>query len=404
MRFRFQCPVVSQCAWFGMFAALVVSGANAQRPSGRLGPDRDREANRVLETDKGYLFVDGVFLPPPYKLELVDQTLHINGETYQQDSFDLSEYDRQLELDAEARLRNVARRGDAVFGAVPRGGGGRFAGARPGGPRGEAARARRARGGRNVTSLELLASQLRSLELGAIHVLANNHSPMELWPSQAGHDLLATLIDPTVDQWKAPGIPDSVIGTDRETWQHLVDHFEPTPELNSRAEGLVSKVREVMLDHEATYAANQWSERISYPLTIFALVVVVLAVGHLLTQSQTMVVNPAAGQEQDPTAMAKAKQSMIWTLVILGSLSMVDLVWTLIAHQSGSMRELNPLGNGLIEDPKQLIAFKVTLTSLSIGLLYWLHELPLARRASWWCCLVLTLLTARWLTFNSMFI
>ena len=72
-------------------------------------------------------------------------------------------------------------------------------------------------------------------------------------------------------------------------------------------------------------------------------------------------------------------------------------------YQAGSMRELNPLGSGLIADATQLITFKVAVTSLAIALLYWLHQSPLAQRASWWCCLILTLLTARWLTFQSMF-
>jgi hypothetical protein len=50
-----------------------------------------------------------------------------------------------------------------------------------------------------------------------------------------------------------------------------------------------------------------------------------------------------------------------------------------------------------------LILFKAIAVSVTIGLLYALHRRPVAQVASWWSCLVLTLLTARWLTFHSMF-
>jgi len=81
----------------------------------------------------------------------------------------------------------------------------------------------------------------------------------------------------------------------------------------------------------------------------------------------------------------------------------IDLVWTVLAHQAGSMRELNPIGSQLFSNPVNLIIFKTAATSLAIALLFRLRQIPLARQASWWCCLVLTLLTARWLTFHSMF-
>ena len=123
---------------------------------------------------------------------------------------------------------------------------------------------------------------------------------------------------------------------------------------------------------------------------MIAMITVVLAFGHLMANPHQMV---AIGD--DPLTLANARKATIWSLTIVGVLSSLDLVWTLIAHQSGAMRELNPLGNGLIQDPIQLILFKITITGLAIGILYYLHEQPLARRATWWCCLVLTLLTAR---------
>jgi hypothetical protein len=99
----------------------------------------------------------------------------------------------------------------------------------------------------------------------------------------------------------------------------------------------------------------------------------------------------------------ETQKVVLKSLLIFGLLSVVDLIWTISASATGSMREMNPLGNELIHDPIRLILFKTVAVSVTIGLLYSLHHRPIAQVASWWSCLVLTLLTARWLTFHSMF-
>jgi len=68
------------------------------------------------------------------------------------------------------------------------------------------------------------------------------------------------------------------------------------------------------------------------------------------------------------------------------------------------MRELNPLASRLISDPEALVAFKVVATLLGCGVLFALRRHSRAQLASWWMCLVCTMLTFRWLMFNSMFI
>jgi hypothetical protein len=90
--------------------------------------------------------------------------------------------------------------------------------------------------------------------------------------------------------------------------------------------------------------------------------------------------------------------------MLIAGLSAVDLAWTVLVSQAGAMRELNPIGSQMIGDPLQLVAFKVLVTTAAVGLLYFCRQIPLARQASWWSCLVLTLVAARWLVFNSMFI
>jgi hypothetical protein len=68
------------------------------------------------------------------------------------------------------------------------------------------------------------------------------------------------------------------------------------------------------------------------------------------------------------------------------------------------MREVNPIGSQMIGNPLQLVVFKVLVTIAAVGLLYFCRRAPLAWQASWWSCLVLTLVAARWLVFNSLFI
>ncbi|WDQ17761.1 DUF5658 family protein [Rhodopirellula sp. P2] len=123
-----------------------------------------------------------------------------------------------------------------------------------------------------------------------------------------------------------------------------------------------------------------------------------LCVGRLMAEASQLFSSSA-----EPTDTPSASKRFIISLVIIGLMSGIDLAWTLIAHQSGTMRELNPVGGRLIEDTYTLVAFKILVTSISISLLFYLRLQPLARKATWWCCLVLTLLTARWLTFQSLF-
>ncbi len=83
-------------------------------------------------------------------------------------------------------------------------------------------------------------------------------------------------------------------------------------------------------------------------------------------------------------------------------MSGLDLIWTLLAGQSGQMRELNPIGRNLIAHPVGLVAFKIIATVIGCVLLYVFRRDRRVAQAAWWLCLTLTVLTFRWLVFNSM--
>jgi len=53
--------------------------------------------------------------------------------------------------------------------------------------------------------------------------------------------------------------------------------------------------------------------------------------------------------------------------------------------------------------PAALAAFKVSATCLGTGLLWRLKNYHGAQVASWWLCMILTLVTVRWVTVQSLF-
>lgn len=326
-----------------------------------------------MTIDAGYLFVNGVYIEAPYKLEFNENVLRINGTDYTETDFDLSEYANH------GRGEGGRGGGRGRQGAGP-GRGGR------GGPRGEVP----------TSPFGRVYRELESLNDGTVVLFELAHVPMFLSPRDRGHDFLEFLLS-TAEGNQVVSVPEGA-GDEahREIWRQVASGFSPPAEFLRRAKPQVDTRNAARLKTETEFAAIKFSRRINYPLTMFAMVLVVFAAGHLMTIAQpTFAVNADASETSTSNA--------IRSLTIVALLSAIDLIWTIMAHQSGSMREMNPLGARLISDPIRLLAFKVSLTGLAIFLLFWLRGLPLTRKATWWCCLVLTLLTARWLTFHSMF-
>ncbi|MFG0260788.1 MAG: DUF5658 family protein [Novipirellula sp. JB048] len=330
-----------------------------------------------IVSDQMYVFIDGVYLAPPYKIQFSENELLIGDRTYSTDVFDFSGYMNQRSdpfRGIHLRVREVQFGGVGDDAFLPE--------IKP------------------DTGISEFAALLHSRASSGVLVLFSGEAPMLLDFLQEGRDLLSALLKKG-DGLEPPHhqLDYSYENLDPELCERLLAEFEPTPEFTKRAKLLIDEQDRVIATNERKAIALIWAQKISYPLSLFAMILVVFAFGHLISNPQQLV-----GDIDDPQVINRAKHATVNSLAILGLLSSIDLVWTLIAHESGTMRELNPLGNGLIDQPTHLVLFKLTLTGLSIGLLYRLQHLPLARRATWWCCLVLTLLTARWLTFNSMFL
>jgi hypothetical protein len=315
----------------------------------------------VIPLHRGYLFIDGQYVSPPYEIRVRDNLISVNGEDFAEDYFDLSSFKRE----GSERM-------------------GRNRWMKPAGPRFQ--------GNRDAFNpINRISRELEQVSFDAIVILFPQEKPLVLYPDRNGLQLLGALMGHEVSA--GPGI---LAPQDLAIWNRLVSAFQPSDEFVARATADIEEAEQAANAGDRTTAANQLVAQLSYPLTVFAMVIVVLGFGHLLSN------RPALDHESDD--QTKIRQVVVRSLAIIALLSTVDVVWTLAASNAGTMRELNPLGSRLIGEPALLILFKLTVVGTSIGILYALHRRPVAQIASWWCCLLLTLLTARWVVFQSMFV
>jgi hypothetical protein len=98
------------------------------------------------------------------------------------------------------------------------------------------------------------------------------------------------------------------------------------------------------------------------------------------------------------------RANVVRNVILLGLLSGFDLSLTLAAQQAGTLLELNPLGSQLVANPLLLASFKITSLVAACAILVTLRRYRGAQVVSWWMCMVCTVLTYRWVTFNSLFI
>tara|TARA_R110002049_G_scaffold72490_7_gene187521 strand:+ start:86325 stop:87410 length:1086 start_codon:yes stop_codon:yes gene_type:complete len=328
----------------------------------------------------GFLFYNEKFIPPPYSIELRDKnTVLINGISISSTSLDLSCYELEAGQWGGSGRWSDERKAVGAMGKQDRGWG----------------------NGRRRTPLSVFENVLSSWLLpvtgaGTV-VLADGHLPIFLNSSREGVELLRCLRENNVADRDANSLT-FLTDENRTACLQLIHQFETSPAFASRASALIDEVDSHLSSVDSTVRMTKLAEMLTFPLTVFAMVVVVLGFGHLLSNK------PIIGELAEDEQRQHAKTVVFRSLVIVTLLSCVDLVWTLTASQSGMMRELNPLASKFIHNPMQLVLFKGLGVSVAIVILYNLYQRPIAQAASWWSCLLLTLLTARWLNFNAMFL
>ncbi len=253
-----------------------------------------------------------------------------------------------------------------------------------------------------VQTLQQLSEIINATLLGdarSVVVLEKGCHPILLDSYEGSPELLLAIHTRTLGA-SLDEMLDSIVLTDsdRAHLAQFVTDLEITPELDDRVRYALDISDQIVLMNESNTEKTAVLDQYTYPLTIFAMICVACGFGHLLQHK------PVLESTGDPQTDSSRQRTIVMrSLLIFVFLSAVDLIWTMLASHTGSMRELNPLGNGLLSNPTHLIAFKSAVVMMSAGILYVLHQRSVAQMASWWGCLVLTLLTARWLIFNSMF-
>src|SRR4029079_13988584 len=134
-----------------------------------------------------------------------------------------------------------------------------------------------------------------------------------------------------------------------------------------------------------------------YPLEVSGMVLSVVALGHLLGG------RPHAGK---PTRRLDPSPALIqalnWSLFFATAFSLLDLAWTIVTVNTNDTRELNPIGSRLIHDPLRLAPVKASVTIACPAHIWVLRKHKRAQIAAWRICLVLTLVTCRWLMVNAL--
>jgi hypothetical protein len=216
-----------------------------------------------------------------------------------------------------------------------------------------------------------------------------------LLPFDTGVTILNTLVSDESDGEKV----DALIAAgsrwwDRDQWERLVELFEKSPELSQRIEDYNAIVSGSSAVPDETFRSSSLQSL----LTIAAMLSAVLALGTLLSRRP-----PVVGPWRDVNDCSNATQLVRWCVLFVVLFSALDLVCTIVADQAGGFRELNPLGNMLLQSTLVLIAFKALMTTMSAMILLKLRTFRGAQMASWWLCMLCTVLTFRWAAFASMF-
>jgi hypothetical protein len=309
---------------------------------------------------RGFVFVEGRFLAPPYEIRQVGDELFINDTTINWDSFTLRH--SRPEWVNEVRAKTQNRHIDS-----------------------------------EDTKSRILHQLQGTLAINGVLVFFSGHPVATI--DSPPYEFLSVLVRDDARSAFINGERDWLpSGSDEQRWIDWIRDFDCPLELEQRANLILEKCDQTLLHAETVGAANRRLDRFAFPLTIIGMVLVVFSFGHLLHYQPRI-------QADNVELMApQVIRAVRIALLLLVALSTLDLIWTLLVSQAGAMRELNPVGSALINNPAALIALKIVATGTAVSILLFLHRRPFAQLVSWWGCLIYTLVVFRWLTFNSMFI
>ncbi|HLA85022.1 MAG TPA: DUF5658 family protein [Thermoguttaceae bacterium] len=178
-------------------------------------------------------------------------------------------------------------------------------------------------------------------------------------------------------------------------WAALVDSFRSAPDLAARVEKL-KKEREALYRRPVP-SRPSLSKYLMYGITVMGIVLGVVALGSLLNHRPH---SNASWNEIDTSG--DSIPHVVRNVALVATLSFFDLICTLLANGSMGFSEMNPLGSALLANPILLACFKITSLAIGCGILLALRRYRGAQVASWWLCLVCTILAFRWATYSSL--
>ncbi len=327
-----------------------LSGAEAALPA---------EGRQSPEIDSGFLIVNNRYVPSPYRIEHDGEHLRING----------------IAIGLPAPAVRFPGRGD--FGGGPayrdRRGFGRTA---PGARTEAAARSALVQAER----LFLQGSLVIKFTDGMVGVFPHGEAILHTLASDADRtDKLRSLTSNsrqsiTLAQWSA-----------------LVDAFEPGDALRQRLT-VIDEARTV--DHAPLSQPPQYA---LYVLTVVGMMLTVASFGIVLSHRPQHFC-----RWSDVNRIPRDVRLVIGCAVMVGVLCVFDLVCTLVAAHTMHFWEINPFGATLVAQPVALSVVKLLASLACVALLLSLRFYRGMQLASWWLCLGLTLLAARWVVFNSL--
>ena len=185
---------------------------------------------------------------------------------------------------------------------------------------------------------------------------------------------------------------------DSDLYLDWITGFKTSPILDELIVEKAAIISESESRNKSATAAVSRLRTMSYPMSVVGLLLSVFAFGHVVSNKPPSRFAPIASEFTPET-----REMVNRCLLLVVALSLLDLIWTVLASQANQMAELNPMGREFIQNPALLGAFKFVMTGIGVGLLFALKRHRIAQTAAWWACMILTLLTMRWLTFNSMF-
>lgn len=185
-------------------------------------------------------------------------------------------------------------------------------------------------------------------------------------------------------------------------WRDILVGFRAADNLHAALEDWISEhAEEENADDDELVMRRTTPDRSAqrmYWLSVVGMVLVALSCGTLLTQ------RPEFGHRWLQLAESEASLRLVrWSLALIVALSIFDLGCTLLVTTKGGFLEINPVGKSLLHKPWMLSTFKLSATTVVVGILWSLRRHAGSQQASWWLCLILTLVTARWVAVQSLF-